>query len=227
MATTTPAEAHRQRILAAKSQGKTTAEANPNANAYELKLMELDNDRRALKQIQSQELKIVKKAELLPSYDGWVKGVLEGNKGVQDDVLMTMLVWNIDTRRYTEALEIAKYALEHKLQLPDQFERTLACLIAEEIAEGQLKGYTPGTLIDVDALIECATLTEAEDMPDQVRAKLHKAIGYGLTDEDDETALTHLQRALTLHDKSGVKKDIEQLERKLKKKADLANGNSA
>ena len=72
-------------------------------------------------------------------------------------------------------------------------------------------------------------------MPDQVRAKLHKAMGLHLVrtataaDDNPETvpagaakaaraaALDHLRRALALNDKCGVKKDIERLERELKK----------
>ncbi len=219
MALLSPAEANRQRILAAKSQGEKAPQTQ-NATAYELKLMELAEDRRGLKTIQSTEAKIEKKRELLPKYADWTKGVLEGAQGVQDEVLMTMLVWNIDIGDYTQALLIAQYAIQHELELPDQFSRTLACLVAEEIADAQIKLNTESKPVDVDALIECATITEGKDMPDQVRAKLHKAIGYGLTGIDDETALTHLKRAFELHDKSGVKKDIEKLERELKKKLD-------
>jgi len=59
-------------------------------------------------------------------------------------------------------------------------------------------------------------LTESEDMPDEVRAKLHKAIGYALNETDKPAALEHLIRALNLHEKVGVKKDIEVLEREIK-----------
>lgn len=215
MALLSPAEAHRQRILAAKSQGANATQTQ-NATAYELKLMELAEDKRALKTIQSTEAKVDKKRELLPKYADWTKGALAGAQGVQDEVLMTMLVWNIDVGDYGEALAIAYYAIEHKLELPDQFSRTLACLVAEEIADAQIKLHTEGKPINVDALIACAQMTEGEDMPDQVRAKLHKAIGYGLTGINDALALTNLKRAFELHEKSGVKKDIEKLERQLK-----------
>lgn len=55
-------------------------------------------------------------------------------------------------------------------------------------------------------------------MPDEVRAKLHKVMGYGLRDnEQPELALNQLNRAFQLHERVGVKKDIERLERELKK----------
>ena len=56
-------------------------------------------------------------------------------------------------------------------------------------------------------------------MPDEVRAKLHKAIGYGLAASDPAKALDHLRRALQLFANVGVKKDIERLERELKNSA--------
>ncbi|MDF6748501.1 terminase, partial [Escherichia coli] len=60
-------------------------------------------------------------------------------------------------------------------------------------------------------------------MPDIVRAKLHKITGYVLREAGRLTdALTHLQRAIQLERAIGVKKDIEQLERALKPKAEPA-----
>lgn len=81
-------------------------------------------------------------------------------------------------------------------------------------------------------LIEAETLTADQDAPDQARAKLHKAIAYAAlgkvqtADEPDlaaiepealRLALARLQRALELDSNSGVKKDIERIERALAK----------
>jgi hypothetical protein len=53
-------------------------------------------------------------------------------------------------------------------------------------------------------------LTERADMPDIVRAKLHKITGYVLRDAEQlPEALAHLQRAMQLDRTIGVKKDIE------------------
>ena len=215
---TSPASAHRQRIEAQQSQAAET-EGRQDANAYELMLIQLAEDKRTLKTLQSTELKIAKKRELLPNYAPWIQGVLEGRQGVQDDVLMTVLVWLIDIGDFTAALQISAYALEFDLKLPDQFNRTLATLVAEEMADGALKICAQKQTPDIDALVQCQNLTENQDMPDQVRAKLHKALGLSLTESNPANALQQLQRALALHDKVGVKKEIEGLERVLKKAA--------
>ncbi|MFH4243030.1 phage terminase small subunit, partial [Acinetobacter baumannii] len=60
----------------AKSAAEQAAEfgSMKNATAYELQLMQLNNDRARLKQIQSTENKIKLKAELLPTYAPYIDG---------------------------------------------------------------------------------------------------------------------------------------------------------
>ena len=54
------------------------------------------------------------------------------------------------------------------------------------------------------------------DMPDQSRARLHKSLGWVLRESQPVAALNHLQQAMQLDERCGVKKDIEQLERKIR-----------
>lgn len=228
-----PARAHYERAAAEQRTAAETPEQQQNANAYELMLMKLAEDKRALHAVQSIERKAETKRAMLPTYTPWVEGVLAGNQGVQDDVLMTVMVWSIDVGDLTTALRIGRYAVAHKLSLPDQYKRTTGCLLAEEFADHGLKLLTdPAPDLDkpllMSALMEAGVITGAEDMPDEVRAKLHKAIGYAAracaTDSTGhladsivaESALHHLRKALTLHAKVGVKRDIELLERALK-----------
>jgi hypothetical protein len=199
-----PAQRHFERASAAAAAATgAPGESLAGASRYELMLAKLATDRRRLKQLQSVERKVAVKREVLPEYADYVAGALEGGRGAQDDVLVTVMVWRIDVGDYDGALAIAVYALQHRLTLPDQYEAALIALKAE------------GGKFDVDRLLQVATLTEASDMPDQVRAKLHKAIGYALQD-DPATALPYLRRAVELDDRVGAKKDIERLEKALK-----------
>ena len=141
--------------------------------------------------------------------------MLVAGSGQQDDVLATLLVWKIDAGDIPGALTLADYVLAHDLRLPEQFKRDPATLIAEEVADAALK---PGSLVPLAELSETESLTRGHDMPDEVRAKLHRALGLameaaGLPDQ----SLAHLNRALTLHEKVGAKKDIERLTRALRK----------
>ena len=220
-----PAKAHFQRAQAADRQTADTT-VRPGANAYELMLAKLTEDKRRLHDIQSFERRAEVKREILPDYAAWVDGVLDGDHGVQDDVLMTVMVWRIDSGDFAGALQIAAYAIKHKLAMPDQYKRSTGCLLAEELADHALRldAIAPEVTEQLQAANE---LTAEEDMPDEVRAKLLKAIGYGMSQAADGTnpearpvllhrALDLFKRALGMHDKVGVKKDIERLEREIK-----------
>lgn len=218
-----PAKAHFERAQAAQRQTNDTATVRPGANAYELMLAKLTEDKRRLHDLQSIDRRAEVKREILPDYAAWVDGAIEGEHGVQDDVLMTVMVWRIDSGDLAGALQIAAYAIRHKLAMPDQYKRSTGCLIAEEFADRALRLESIGSEV-TEQLQAANELTAEEDMPDQVRAKLLKAIGYGLSQAGDAAgALDILKRALAMHEKVGVKKDIERLEREIKNSG-VANG---
>ena len=233
-----PALRHRARMLAERTAGAAAPLGVTTGSAYELMLYKLADDRRRLKSIQSVERKIEVKATLLPDYAQWIDGVLAGGKGAQDDVFSTLLVWHIDTGEYERALVMATYALAHKFTLPEAYSRDIATLMLDEFSEG----YLHGKLADDPkhaALVLCKVeqLTATSDAPDQARAKLHKAIGLAMVavldqaDESDiapalialaEQAMGHLKRARALSEACGVKKDMERLERRIKRAATSA-----
>lgn len=213
----TPARAHWLKATAAHKP-----ETHTQMTGYELMLAKLDEDRRRLHQIQSTQRKIEVKRELLPEYAPWIDGVLAGKHGQQDDVFMTVMLWKIDVADFEGALVMARYALTHKLVMPDRFKRTVACLIAEEMAETTLRASTEDQSAYASCLADCITLTADEDMPDQVRATLYKAAAYAalsqkkVTPDQLRQCLAWLKLALQLYDRVGVKKDIERIERELK-----------
>lgn len=217
------ARRHFQRATAAAASAAAADGAPIDATAYELQLLQLAEDRKRLKLIQSVERKIEVKRELLPQHDAWVAGALEAGRGGQDDVLTTMMVWRIDVGDIAGALDIADYVLEHGLAMPDQYSRTPATLVAEQVAEAAL---AQGAEVGFEVLQRAEALTASHDMPDEVRAKLHKAMGLVLLAEGEDAdgnpqrgaeALEQLQRAVQLHERVGVKKEIEKLERQLRK----------
>lgn len=223
MSAISPARAHVQAHIAAARADAELADGTridpALANGYELMLAQLAEHRRQLKQIQSVERKIEHKRRLIPEYTPYIAGALEADRGGQDDVLVTLLVWHIDCGQLAAAVPLAAYCLEHGLVMPDHYERSLACIVAEEAAELALRQLAAGEAADVAALEAIQAMTASSDMPDEVRAKLCKALGYALRDESPSAALQHLQRALTLNGKAGVKKEIERLEREIKKGA--------
>lgn len=217
---TSPAKRHFQRVLAGKAGGGAAETADrAGAAAYDLMLAKLHTDMARLRDVQSLERKVSVKQTLLPEYEAWVTGVLESGRGAQDDVLMTLLVWYIDVGEFARALDIAQYALAHNLTLPDQYNRTVSTVLADEIGGAALSAQRDGDF-PADILQRALDITATSDMPDPARAKLHKALGLAQRGSDPGAALTHLRRALELHEGAGVKRDIASLEAELKKSAD-------
>ncbi|WP_449757996.1 phage terminase small subunit [Erwinia persicina] len=217
---TSPAQRHVMRQQAVEASQRADG-ALRHANGYERMLMKLNEDKRRLKKVRSVESKAQMKRDMLPGYLPWVAGVLSQGKGAQDAILMTVMIWRLDAGDIPGALEIARYALQYGLVPPDTYRRnSTAYLLAEEVADAATRKWTAKELVDISPLLATLELTKSEDMPDQVRAKLHKITGYVLRDVGRALeAMEHLKRALQLHQGSGVKKDIERLGTELKKQA--------
>ncbi|AYL25768.1 terminase [Xanthomonas citri pv. citri] len=225
-----PAKRHHSRVLAElEAAQRAPHQLMAGATAYEQHMAQLQSDRLRLKQIQSTQGKAALKVQLLPTYVPYLAGVLAGGQGAQDEIVMTCMVWRIDAGDYAGALELGAYVLKHGLQMPDRFSRTVGCVLAEEIAEAALSAQKTGQQFDAAVLADTATLTAEQDMPDEVRAKLHLALARaslaGITDETPAdqaqpiaaAAVADLQRAIALHGSCGGKKDLERAERLLKK----------
>lgn len=212
-----PAEKRFQRLQATKDAAAGTP-SRPTGDSYKLHEAAIIEDTRRLHDIQSIERKIEAKRELLPNYEGYVKGVLEAASGQQDEVLMTLMVWYLDVGDLATGLDIAEYAVNHGLETPDRYQRSTANLVAETVADYALnaEGEDPDMAI-IEAVKRTVDMFGESDMHDQVKAKLFKAYGYRLWMlEKPEEAKEALERALKLNDRVGVKKDIEALKKELK-----------
>ncbi|MBJ9642038.1 terminase endonuclease subunit [Citrobacter sp. FDAARGOS_156] len=214
----TPAQRHAMRVSAVRASQRDNAPLR-HASPYEQMLVKLAADRRTLSAIRSKERKADKKRELLPLYLPWVAGVLESGTGAQDDILMTVMLWRLDAGDITGAVEIARYTLRFGLSMPENHSRPAPYMLAEEVALAALRARIAGEPVDASQLLEVIGLTDAADMPDEVRARLHKVTGLTLRDAGQlPDALAHLQRALQLDTNAGVRKDIETLTRELNPK---------
>lgn len=135
---------------------------------------------------------------------------------------MTVMLWRLDADDIAGALEIARYAMTYGLTMPVG-RRPTPCLLAEEVALAAQRLLAAKQPVNLANLLDTIALTERADMPDIVRAKLHKITGYVLREAEQlPEALAHLQRAIQLESTIGVKKDIEQLERQLRPKPEPA-----
>jgi len=200
----------------------------------------LHDDLRKLADVASIEARNPMKAEMATAYADWIEGVLAaGEQGLaaQDEILVTNMIWAIDYRDFDYALRLGAHVLKFNLTLPERYNRTAACFLAEDIATVALEQHE---LVTLEQLVQANAMTAGADMPDPARAKLHKAIGRAYERRADafdptadnapaggkaayaEEALTHLQRALQLDANVGVKTDIKRVTHMLKKLAEAA-----
>lgn len=207
------AKKHKQSVIAQSEVAKPTSEGfGSNYDMLNLKLVE---DRRTLHSIQSILGKIAKKAELLPHYDDWINATLSTGTGKSDPLLTTLMLWHIDVGNFERGLDIADYALKHGLTMPDHHQRTLATVIAEEVADTAKRLMLSEQPFDEGQVLRASTMTADQDVPDQVRAKLAKIIGELTEDANPELALAQYKTAIKHDAKSGVKGSIKRLEKQL------------
>ncbi len=222
-----PAQRHMMRVSAEKASSQRVSDPLRSALPYGQMLMKLRGDRQILKSIYSVEDKARRKRDMLPAYAPWIAGVLASDAGNQDDVLMTMLQWSLDAGDIRGTFDMARYALKHGLNVPNN-KRPTPYLFAEDVALAAMRARSAGQAVSVDDLLTVIDMTLPHDMPDPVRAKLHKITGLVLRDNGQpEQALIQLKRAMQLDSVAGVKKDIEQLERALRAVAVTAKPDAA
>jgi hypothetical protein len=106
----TPAQKHFQTVMAER-HGKTDEQSDTARTAHEQIMHRLRMDQSALKRVQSDQAKAAMKRQLLPHYEGWIEGTLDGDSGRQDEVIVTLMVWAIDAGDYALAARIGRYVV--------------------------------------------------------------------------------------------------------------------
>lgn len=234
-------------LLAAAAAGAALAadaapampEDGPAAAEYRQQLARLHEDLRTLHGIQSKEAKAERKVAMIESYRPWLEGALAIEAAApQDDIVITCMIWAVDIRDWELADKLVNHVIAHNLQMPEQFRRTAAGYMVSEIAK--LAVDQPGS-VPHEVLERIAPLAEPpHDMKDETRALLQRALGESWARRADDfdpnadtataggkpalidAALAHMRRAFALHDKVGVKRPIELLEREAKRLAEAA-----
>ncbi len=221
-------------LTGANDDGAPAAELEGDAAKI---LLQMQEDRRRLKEIQSIERKVEFKRGLLPAYEGWCAGVIAAGKTdrieLLDDLFTTVMAWRIDVGDYVDALTMAEHCFRYDIAMPERFKRGTAAFVVEQIAEAAITAYDAGgdkaqafsaaVLPMLQDLIE----TYDEDLHDEISAKLQRSIGMAILagadieNEDDlrarrEQTLKCYLRALELNPRVGVKKEVEKLQRQLK-----------
>lgn len=175
-------------------------------------LAALLNDFRAdLQQQHSLESKSAKaefKASRLDHYRDWVNGILANEERPYDKITTEMAVWAIDAGDLDFAIEIADYMLMGEHPMPIVFEeKTASALLRLFNHQAENATFTQLKCIE--------NLFIAQDVKDDLRAKLYRNIGEHLVESDPKEALSYWDEALTLDDGVGIKTRAENLRKKI------------
>lgn len=170
------------------------------------------NDWEKLNAMQSHSKKNELKAEFLPHYLPYIEGVIASGVGVQNDMLLKLMVWALDTHEFDVATNIAEFALLNDMAMPEPFSRSVATVYSEQLASEIVKFDLQ---IEQSLLEKAINLTQDYDMPDQVRAKLYRAYGDVLKHDEPKQAIIAYETALRFDEKVGVKTDLANLKKQL------------
>lgn len=194
------------------SDAPSNDDKNPDTGSnIELKFW---NDDQQLSNIQSISHKTELKKEFLPFYIPWIEGTIAEGVGSQDDMLVKLMVWCLDTHEFKTAVDIAAYALLNDFVMPEPFTRDVATVFVEQLADEMLSlEKDTDVSVHADLVQRAIEVTTSQDMPDQVRAKLYRVLGDSLKDAKPDDAINAYKIAIKLDDKVGCKKDLAQLEK--------------
>lgn len=178
--------------------------------------LRLFNHMNQLKETKSTQEKIAKKKEWLPEYFGYIDGCLAVSPAAQNTTLVTLMVWAVDAGEYELAVRIAEFAILNDMVMPEGHIRGIAEFVTEQCAIDFCD--------DLDLAIAHAELIKkiielgvGEQMVDQARAKIYRALGDALKDAQPIEAQNAYKNALRLDSKVGCKKDLTTLEKLLTK----------
>ncbi|OTG92699.1 hypothetical protein B9T24_15140 [Acinetobacter sp. ANC 4654] len=187
-------------------------QSTPTAN-IELRLF---NHMSQLKDTKSTQDKIAKKKQWLPEYFGYIDGCLAVSPSAQNTTLVTLMVWAVDAGEYELAVRIAEFAILNDMVMPEGHIRGIAEFVTEQCAIDFCD--------DLDLAIAHAELIKkiielgvGEQMVDQARAKIYRALGDALKDAQPFEAQNAYKNALRLDSKVGCKKDLTTLGKLLTK----------
>ncbi len=211
--TISPAQRHRANVEAAKA---TTGEEPPvNQQYYRAFHYKMNADLERINRVPSGLDRNKLKRELLPEYADFLEPLLQsGNTGKNNDVFAWLLIWNVDTAQYEQALQLLTVALANDLKPPRLFTaRRLPEIVVEDMANAIIPLDEPQQHSGV--LLELEEKTRQRSMPDYIRAKLLKALGMSFIQQDSAKALEWLKQSQTYNPKGGVKAHIKRIEKRM------------
>lgn len=187
------------------------APTSPTANV-ELRLFNHMNQLQDTKSIQA---RIEQKKQWLPDYLGYIDGCLAVSPSTQNTTLLTLMIWAVDAGEYELGVRIAEYAILNGMVMPEGYSRGIAEFLTEQSASDFIDDAELA-VNHAELIKKIIELGVGEQMVDEVRAKIYRALGDALQHAQPVEALNAYKNALRLNTKVGCKKDFIALEKRLR-----------
>ena len=211
--------AHKRRV---RAQGPAVLVAGAVAAAYSpaaaltspanaqkhLKLMEdsLAVDLERISAINSREARQqLKRDELLPKYQEYVRRYRDSGLSFQNSVLVYVLVWLFDIADFEQGLELADFAMSQGQKLPERFNRDIPTFVADEVIEWAEAEYKAGRSPEPYVSNLLPRVDGEWSLFERIPARYHKQLGILAMDRKDWVeAIARFERAEALYDGIGV-----------------------
>jgi hypothetical protein len=186
----------------AKGHRVATATANQqlavpqaSANSLHLKIVELDEDRAALR---AQFTRVADRTEhkrtvLIPKYLPLAESFLASGKAYDNPIFSTLLVWLFDVGELEKAIAWCLKAIELDVPTPDYIKRGWPTFCADQVLEWAKSNYEKGLSVEPYFSQVFQLVAKKWRLHEKINAKFYKFAGLGiLRGENGEVQITSI-----------------------------------
>lgn len=196
-----------------------------------IKLIDFEEDRKYLKQLNAIEDKVKHKREVLvPKYKPYVEAYLAKGEVFENPIFTNMVIWLFDINDMDTAIDWCLKAIELDLPTPDNFRRDWPTVCADAVLEWAEKESGRAHSIEPYFSKVFEKVEKEWRLHEEVHAKWYRFAGLYLIRNEEgqpqataigcletlEKALVLLQHAHDKYDKVGVKTKIGQIEQRIR-----------
>lgn len=192
------AKRHNVSIATANQQ---TAVPQASADSLHLRIVELDQDRDALR---AQFTRVADRVEhkrtvLIPKYMPLAESFLDSGKSYDNPIFSNVLVWLFDVGELEKAIEWCLIAIEREIPTPDFIKRGWPTFCADQVLEWAQTNYENGNSVEPYFSQVFKLVAEKWRLHEKISAKFYKFAGLGvLRGEDGEVRVTSVGDVKTL-----------------------------
>ncbi|MGR5360377.1 phage terminase small subunit [Vibrio mediterranei] len=231
----------RQRKQMLENQANQSASeliSGADTESLHIKLIDFEEDRKYLKQLNAIEDKVKHKREVLvPKYKPYVEAYLAKGEVFENPIFTNMVIWLFDVNDMETAIDWCLKAIELDLPTPDNFRRDWPTVCADEVLAWAEKASERGHSIEPYFTKVFEKVEKEWRLHEEVHAKWYRFAGLHLIRNEEGQpqatsvgCLETLEKALVLlkhaHDKYAkiqVKTKIGQIEQRIRAIKDNKN----